>query len=677
MVAPKNIARFELQIPSTDNDFKVLGFKGKEAISCLYAINIELVSEYPDFPVETLLGQPAFLQFAADGAGLHGFIENACVGQHENRLTHYGLTLVPALHYLQFSHNRRIFQGKTVPEIIAQVLKGHGIPSDTYHFCLRRSEVREYCTQYGESDFDFIQRLSSEDGIAWHHQHSPDGHRLVFSDDPIHFPLLGETPFVEDSGLLAEQPVVTRFSQRFNTRTSKVSGRCYNLKHPSHLRQNHAEVKLVRVLEDYRYPMLMNDADRHGRVLSEQALERHRGDYEQVAGSSDQPAFRSGHRFTLTGHPRARCNDPWLLVSVTHTGQQPQSLEETGNHHHSKDGLTQGYSNTFKAIPWEVPYRPPLVGYTRIVVNQHGRVTGPPGEDIYVDELGRVKVELMWDRAGLNSEQSSCWLRVPSSWAGDHFGAVTVPRVGMEVIVSYYEGNPDLPMITGCVPNTRLPGPYPLPAHKTKTVLRSQSTPRTGGFNELMLEDRAGQEKIYLRAERDLEQLIRNDSHTTIDNDRYEHVANNSSSLIKGTESHTTEGQRDTLIGGNDLVSISDTSSTTVGNAWVMKAGNHAHLRATHVVLEADMSFTIKVGAHHIVLNQAGIFSSVPIETGGAPLMGLAPLQALQAQALTEQPVIAPTQAALMAATKAAGADFCPICEVCKNGLCSPQGAAA
>ncbi|MBV6826030.1 type VI secretion system tip protein TssI/VgrG [Pseudomonas sp. PD9R] len=677
MYALADTAQFELQIPSVDHRFKVLGFEGTEAISCLYAINIQLVSEDRDFPLETLLGQPAFLRFGLNGEGLHGFIENASIAASDKRLTHYGLTLVPALHYLQFSYNQRIFQNLSVPQIIAQVLESHGILSNSYSFNVRESSVREYCTQYDESDFLFIQRLSAEDGIAWHHQHSPDGHLLALTDNQVYFPSLGDTPYRQDSAMVADHPVINLFTQYFNTRTSTVTGRKYNFMKPSLLYENQARVDNVRRLEDYRYPMLMKEPDQHGKVLARQALERHRCDYDLVKGRSDQPTLRSGHLFNLTEHPRKKCNDRWLLLSVSHTGKQPQCLEETITEPLPGDEFTQGYRNTFSAIPKDVFYRPPLLPQKRILVSQSARVTGPPGEEIYVDEHGRVKVELHWDRAGFKSEKSSCWLRVATGWAGEGFGAVTIPRVGMEVVVTYYEGNPDLPMISGCVINTRTPAPYPLPAHKTKTVLRSQSSPRTGGFNELMIEDRAGQEKVYLRAERDLEQLIRNDSNTTINNDRNEQIARNSSSLIKGDESHTTQGQRDSVIGGSEVVSITDKSSTTVGNAWVVKAGSHAHLTATHVVINAGMSLTINVGGQHIVINPAGIYSSVPLEVGGKPLLGLAPLQALEAQALAEQPVIAPTQAALMAATKAKSADFCPICEVCKNGFCLPQGATA
>ncbi|QCY12372.1 type VI secretion system tip protein VgrG [Pseudomonas sp. MPC6] len=679
MFQSANTAHFSLHIPTVRNDFNVLAFDGVEAISALYAIHVELVSEHPDFDLESLLGQPAFLQFGLDGEGLHGRIEDVLVGEAGKRLTRYHLTLVPALHYLQFSHNQRIFQHLTVPQIIAQVFKGHGIQADAFAFHVSTSPEREYCTQYGESDFEFVQRLCAEDGIAWHHQHSPDGHLLVFSDDQTWFPKLGETPYQQDSGMVADNPVVSQFSLRLSTRTSTVTRRDYDLKRPSLLLESRFSAEFSPELEDYRYPVFIKNESR-GKQLARQALERHRADYRLAEGKSDQPALRSGYFFDLTEHPRKTCNDLWLLVSLHHVGRQPQSLEEAiTSDVKPEDDFTQGYRNSFSAIPWDVFYRPPIPAQRPALVSQTARVTGPAGEEIYCDEHGRVRVELPWDRAELNSEKSSCWLRVSSSWAGENFGAVTIPRIGMEVVVTYLEGDPDQPLITGCVVNKVNSAAHPLPEHKTKTVLRSHSSPHTGGYNELSLDDRAGQEQIYLRAQRDIEQLILNDSdtkigndrreqitrdsHSLISNDRFEQVDHHSASLIKGDELHTTQGVRNTVIGGDELITITGNSSTTAGGTLVIQAGAQAHVTAANVVIDAGMSLTLKAGGHYIVINSGGIFSSVAIVQGGVPMAGLPPLLALSAEQAAsvalQVPLLPQTQRLALMAQK-------PICAVCE-----------
>jgi type VI secretion system secreted protein VgrG len=670
MFAPANAAHFKLVIPTVRNDFKVLAFKGTEAISTLYAIRVDLVSEYPDFDLESLLGQPAFLQLGLNAEGLHGHIDEVCASDVGKRLNRYSVSLVPALHYLQFSHDQRIFQRQTVPQIIALVLKGHGIQADAFAFHVSNSPEREYCTQYGESDFELVQRLCAEDGIAWHHQHSAEGHLLVFTDDQTWFPKLGETPYQQDSGMVAEHPVVSQFSTRFSTRPSTTTRRYYDLKRPSRLLESRFTAEFSPELEDYRYPLLIEN-ERRGEQLARQALERHRIDYQLTEGKSDQPTLRSGHFFDLSEHPRKTYNDLWLLLSVSHVGKQPQSLEEAiASDLKPEDGFTQGYRNSFSVIPWDVFYRPPMPAQRTPLVCQTARVTGPMGEEIYCDEYGRVKVEFHWDRAELDNEKSSCWLRVSTGWAGQGYGAVTIPRIGMEVVVTFLEGNPDHPLITGCVANKVTSVPYPLPENKTKTVLRSHSSPSTGGYNELSIEDRAGQEKIYLRAQRNIEQLILNDSHSLISNDRFEQVNNNSTSLIKGEELHTTQGVRSTVIGGNELITISGDSSTTSVGSLVIQAGQQAHVTANNVVIDAGMSLTLKAGGHHIVINAGGIFSSVPLVEGGAPLTGIQPLQALQAEASNPNPVIASPLSIVNGARQQA-ADYCPLCEACLAGQCS------
>ncbi|WP_448725609.1 type VI secretion system tip protein TssI/VgrG [Pseudomonas farris] len=631
MFAPANGAHFTLLIPTVRNDFKVLAFEGTEAISTLYSIQIELVSEYPDFDLESLLGQPAFLQFSLNGEGIHGRIEEVFEGEIGKRLARYRLALVPALHYLQFSHDQRIFQHQTVPQIIAQVLNGHGIQADAYTFHVRTSPEREYCTQYGESDLEFIQRLCAEDGIAWHHQHSREGHVLVFTDDQTVFPKLGETPYQQDSGLVAEHSVVSQFSLRFSTRPSTTTRRHYDLKRPSLLLESRFTAEFTPELEDYRYPLFF-ESEKRGKQLARQTLERHRTDYQLAEGESDQSTLRSGHFFSLTQHPRETYNDLWLLLSVTHAGKQPQVLEESvTSAAEPEGGFTQGYRNRFSAIPWDVFYRPPMLKQRPELVCQTARVTGPVGEEIYCDEYGRVKVEFHWDRAERNSEHSSCWLRVSSSWAGEHFGAVTIPRIGMEVVVTYLEGNPDQPLITGCVPNKVTPVPYPLPENKTKTVLRSHSSPSTGGYNELSIEDRAGQELIYLRAQRDLDQKVVNDSRLEVGNEHRVTIKGDRITVLGAEEHLTITSNRKTQVNANDCLHVSGDSHTRVDETLVVEAGEHVHIKAgAYLVIDGGESLSLRVGGQHIVLNADGIFSSNAIEVGGSPKPGTAAHTLLQ-----------------------------------------------
>ena len=661
MFAPANVAHFALLIPTVRNDFKVLAFEGSEAINQLYAIKVELVSESPDFELESLLSQPAYLQFGFNGEGIHGRIEDVGVGEAGKRLTRYHLTLVPALHYLQFSHNRRIFQNLTVPQIVAQVLKGHGILADAFTFNVGTSAEREYCTQYDESDYQLIQRLCSEDGIAWHFQHGPDGHHLVFTEDQTWFPILGETPYLQGSGMVAEHPVVSQFSVRCSTRTSTTTRRDHDFKRPNRLLEHQSTADFHPELEDYGYPGRFR-TEELGKQLACQALERHRSDYRLAAGNSDQPTLRSGHFLKLTEHSRQPYNDLWLLLRVTHEGKQPGVLEETVNNDvKPEDGFTQGYRNRFSAIPWDVIYRPPLVTRSCVLVSQTARVTGPSAEEIHCDEHGRVRVAFHWDRAEQNGDKTSCWLRVSSSWAGEGFGAVTIPRIGMEVVVTFLEGNPDDPLITGCVPNTVNSVPYPLPANKTRTVLRSHSSPANGGYNELSIEDRAGRELIYLRAQRDMEQKVENDSRLEVGNVRRELIKGNSVAVLEAEDQRTVTADRKVELKANDYLQVANSSHTHIGQALVVEAGQQVHLKAgANLILDAGVSITLKAAGQHIVIGPGGIFSSTEIQIGGAPVTGI---EALWARPAGVTALLAPLMPEAQRNALMAKKPICAICE--------------
>ncbi|RRV05131.1 type VI secretion system tip protein VgrG, partial [Stutzerimonas xanthomarina] len=507
MFAPANQAHFTLSLEGIEHDFKVLEFQGREAISQPYRFDLELVSEHPDLDLESLLHRPAFLAFAPDGSGIHGLVHKTAQGESGKRLTRYRLTLVPQLTYLAHRTNQRIFQHLSVPQIVAQVLEEHGIQADAYRFQLGPViyPPREYCVQYDETDLHFIQRLCEEEGIHYHFQHRAAGHALVFGDDQTVFPRLAATAYQQDSGLVADQPVIKRFGLRLETRTSRLTRRDYDFEKPRLTMEAAFHSDFQPDLEDYDYPGRFTERAR-GKHLSQRALERHRHDYELAEGESDQPQLASGHFLPLGEHPRSDWNQLWLLTEVLHEGKQPQVLEESITNvpaHHglapsplwgegwgegalASSGFQQGYRNHFTATPWDIPFRPALKHpKPKVLGSQTAVVTGPAGEEIHCDEYGRVRVQFHWDREGQADDKTSCWLRVSSSWAGDRYGGIAIPRVGMEVLVTFLEGDPDQPLVTGCLYHKEHQVPYDLPANKTRTVFKTLSSPGGGGYNEL------------------------------------------------------------------------------------------------------------------------------------------------------------------------------------------------
>ncbi|CEG54236.1 Rhs element Vgr protein [Stutzerimonas xanthomarina] len=673
----------------------MLEFQGREAISQPYRFDLELVSEHPDLDLERLLHRPAFLSFAPDGSGIHGLVHQAAQGESGQRLTRYRLTLVPQLAYLAHRTNQRIFQHLSVPQIVAQVLEEHGIQADAYRFQLGPViyPPREYCVQYDETDLHFIQRLCEEEGIHYHFQHSAADHALVFGDDQTVFPRLAATAYQQDSGLVADQPVIKRFGLRLETRTSRVTRRDYDFEKPRLTMEAAFHSDFQPDLEDYDYPGRFTERAR-GKHLSQRALERHRHDYELAEGESDQPQLASGHFLPLGEHPRSDWNQLWLLTEVLHEGKQPQVLEESITNvpaHHglapsplwgeargegalTSSGFHQGYRNHFTATPWDIPFRPALRHpKPKVLGSQTAVVTGPAGEEIHCDEYGRVRVQFHWDREGLADDKTSCWLRVSSSWAGDRYGGITIPRVGMEVLVTFLEGDPDQPLVTGCLYHKEHQVPYDLPANKTRTVFKTLSSPGGGGYNELRIEDRKGAEQIYLHAQRDWDENIEHDQKIRVGHERHDTVEANSYSEFRAEEHRTTHADRKTEIRANDHLTVGNTQHVKIGTGQFIEAGQEIHLSSgLKVVLEAGSELTFKAAGSFMKLDASGITMVGPVirmNSGGSPGKGsgAAPVlpgkvRAADADKAGELLIQAQKHALQQAARTAL-----PICEICQQ----------
>ncbi|WP_185267963.1 type VI secretion system Vgr family protein [Halopseudomonas xiamenensis] len=644
MFNPANEAHFTLHLPGLEHDFKVLEFRAREALNQCYRIELQLVSEQPDLDLEALLQRSAWLDLG-NGSGLHGLVHHAAIGESGQRLTRYRLELVPQLHYLTLRHNQRIFQHLSVPQIIARLLEEHGIHADAYAFQLGSEyPQRDYCTQYAESDLHFIQRLCEEEGIHYHFRHSQDGHLLVFGDDQTAFPRLEPTGFCQGNGLVADESVIKRFGVRLETRSSRVTRRDYDHTKARLLLEGEARSEQLPDLEDYHYPGQFHDRTR-GKHLARRTLERHRSDYRQASGHSDQPTLRSGHFLELQGHPRTSWNDLWLLTDIHHHGKQPQVLEESitnttstttsGQHWFTPSPLAgegrgegekafyQGYRNHFTATPWDTPHRPALHHHKpKVLGTQTATVTGPENEEIHCDPQGRVKVQFHWDREGQADAHTSCWLRVASSWAGNQWGSIAIPRIGMEVLVSFLEGDPDQPLVSGCLYNSAHQVPYALPEHKTRSLFKSQSSPGGEGFNELRIEDKAGEEQIFIHAQRDWDQRIQHDQRIHVGHERHERIEANRYTENLAEEHHRTHGDRKTEIKADDHLTVGNNQHIKLGQGQFIEASEEIHYYAGNkVVIEAGMELTAKVGGSFIKLDPSGITlngPSIRINAGGA-----------------------------------------------------------
>ncbi|WP_462382635.1 type VI secretion system Vgr family protein [Pseudomonas sp. Marseille-QA0892] len=628
MYMDANTPRMALAIEGVSTDLQVLEFQGREALNQPYRFDIELISTRPDLDLDSLMNQPAYLSFGPAQAGVHGVIDRVLQGDAGARLTRYGVSLRPRLSYLKHRHNQRIFQHLTVPQIIARVLEDHGILPGDYRFDLGAYvyPARDYCVQYGESDLHFVQRLCEEEGLSYFFEHSSHSHVLVFGDNQSAFPKLPPLTYQQGSGLAAAHEVVSAFGVRLETRSNKASFRDYDFEKPKVRLAADATNATFPALEVYDYPGRFTERMR-GKHLAKQALERVRSDYALAEGQSDANLV-SGHFLALLGHPRAEWNDLWLIQEVHHEGKQPQVLEEwVTSDVGPADGFQQAYRNRFVATPWDIPYRPPLAHpKPTLLGSQTAVVTGPPGEEIHCDEYGRVKVQFHWDRDGAADDKTSCWLRVASNWAGDGYGGVAVPRVGTEVLVTFLEGDPDQPLITGCLYHKEHAAPYELPANKTRSVFKTLSSPGGEGYNELRIEDRKGQEQIYIHAERDWDENVEHDQKIRVGHERHDTVEANSYTEYQAEEHRTTYGDRKTEVRSDDHLTVAVTQHIRIGQGLFIESGEELHYYAgSKVVIDAGMELTAAAGGSWLKLDPSGVTlngARINMNSGGAPGQG-------------------------------------------------------
>ena len=292
----------------------------------------------------------------------------------------------------------------------------------------------------------------------------------------------------------------------------------------------------------------------------------------------------------------------------------------------STDDFQQGYRNRFLATPWEVFFRPPLEHpKPRVLGSQTAVVTGPPGEEIHCDRYGRVRVQFHWDREGQGDDKNSCWLRVASGWAGNGYGGLVIPRVGMEVLVDFLEGDPDQPLVSGCLPR-RPPGALRVAGEPDPQRLQEPQQPWRRWLQRAAHRGPQGQEQIFVHAQRDWDENIEHDQKIRVGHERHDTVEANSYSEFKAEEHHTVHGERKVELKADDHLTVGDSQHVKLGRAYLARAGREIHLKAGQkMVIEADSELTVKAGGSFIRLDASGIAISGPlarINAGGAPGSG-------------------------------------------------------
>lgn len=590
-------------------------FQGSEHISDLFEFQLEVLSDDLDIAPESLIGKTVTFTIQNEHKrSFHGYVSRFSFGEiKSDNLRQYRLTIVPWLWFLSKTNDHRIFQEKTSKDIVMQIFKDLGF--NDFDFKATGGSVREYCIQHNESDLDFVSRLLEEDGIAYFFKHTADKHTLVLVDQQNAYADCVEKEVEYSKG---NQPgsQINQWEHGYEFRKGQWSVSDYNFKVPAKnlLANTKTSSNFANndKFEHYEYPDLY-DAGK-GDVLAKTRMEAEEVARNIVAAQSDCSTFYAGGKFKLTKHTTKAEKGEYVITDIHHHASDTSYF--SGNEGQSE------YSNSFECIPATVYYRPQQK-HVRPVMRgpQSAVVVGPAGEEVYIDDYGRIKVQFIWDREGGHDENSSCFLRVVQSWAGNGWGSSFIPRIGHEVIVNFLDGDPDRPLVTGSVYNGKNKPPY---SSKTQSGIKTHST--KGGspsnYNEIRFEDKKGAEQIYIHAERNKDTQVENDESLTVDNDRTKTIKHDENSTIENDRNKTVNNnQTETIaknktitigenhresVKGNMTISIDKDLKESVKGAYQENVTKDYSLHAKTITMDADDKITIKTGSAKIEMKSNG-----------------------------------------------------------------------
>lgn len=588
------------------NDTLLLrGATATELVSGLSTVHASLESERDDIDAHEIVGKGAAVVIeTADGSKryFHGIVSRFLQGGRDTRLVEYKAELRPWLWLLTRRSNCRIFQNKTVPQIVEQVFRDSGC-SD-FEFKLDGTyDPRIYCVQYRETDFDFVSRLLEEVGIFYFVRHEADRHVVVLADSPAALPDCpgqAEVDYQGDVGQ-AGRDLVTAWESTQELHTGRVTLKDYNFEDPGNpllvSRATGDKIGDNQRHEAYDYHPEKYPASGKGEPIARLRMQEGEAGGVRNQGQSTCRAFAAGHAFTLQKHFRDGLNGKrYLLLAVEHRLNQPSMFR-------SGTGTATTYENTFVCMPADVPFRPARVTPKPFVRGpQTAVVVGPAGEEIHVDKYGRIKVQFHWDREGKKDDQSSCWIRVSQAWAGKQWGALVHPRIGDEVVVECLEGDPDKPIVTGCVYNAQQMPPYDLPANKTQSGLKSRSSPggSASNFNELRFEDKKGQEEVFFQAEKDKRVNVKHNRSETVGNDESISIGHDRSETVGHDETISIGNDRTETVAKNETITIGVDRTETVGaNETIAIGANRTETVGANETITISANKTVSVAANH------------------------------------------------------------------------------
>ncbi len=578
-----------------DDALLLRGMSASEQISRLFEYRLELLSEDLDIRPSDLLGTQARVTMALPNdreRELNGFIHRFAQAGYDGPYAVYHATLVPWLWFLSRTADCRIFQEQSVPDIVKGVFREHGF-SDFDERLSASYRERTYCVQYRETDLNFVSRLLEQEGIYYYFEHHDGKHILVLADDVganASVPGYEQIPFYEpDATSFRERDHISywRLVQQVRAGTFVQTDFDFTAprkdlltKRSGPKRHEHADAEVFDYPGEYTDS---SDGEQYARIR----LEEMQADFELAEAEGNARGLTTGALFSLTGYRREDQNREYLVVGAQYE-LRSDAFRSSGSGAVEPEGPV--FTCRFQAIDAQIPYRSPRVTRKPVVQGpQTAIVVGKSGEEIWTDEHGRVKVQFHWDRYGKADEHSSCWVRVSHPWAGKHWGSIAIPRIGQEVIVSFLEGDPDQPMITGRVYNGDCMPPWDLPDNKTRsgTLSRSSKDGTASNCNEIRMEDKKGEEELYFHAEKNQTIEVENDESRWVGHDRVKQVDHDETTQIKNNRTETVGVDEQISIGGNRTESVGVNETIDIGGS-----------RTEHVGANED----IKIGANRTEL---------------------------------------------------------------------------
>lgn len=611
--------------------------KGVEGISRLFEFTVSALSSRQVIQPTDLLGKSVTLSMARPGGNrriVNGIVvsfSGGMVTRSNYRL--FTLKVAPTLWLLDRTSDYKVFQDKTAVEIAETLLVEAGV---SFEKKLQASyDKRDYCIQFGETDLAFLQRLFAEEGIFYYFTHQNGSHKLVVADNATGYADGAQQQVAYRQGVEETTDAVYRMDFGASLTDAKWTLGDYDFEAPASAREGNRKTSLQpassKSWEHYRFPAgSVQDATLTR--LAGVAVDAVDARFEEASGMGTCASFTPGHRFTLSEHlVDALKNKKHVLTEVRH--------DVADKAHFTILPGTEGkpyYRNSFTCIPATRPARSPLPCPKPIVRGpQTALVVGPSGQDIHTDKHGRIRIQFPWDRYGTKNEKSSCFVHVAQALAGNSWGTVFIPRIGMEVVVHFLDGDPDRPLVTGSVYNGTNVPPWALPANMTKSGFLSRSTlsGAVANANELSFEDKKGEEKILFHAEKDFVREVENDDKLDVGHDQTRTVKNNRTTTItEGNDELTVkagnrtetitqgnekldikQGNRTVTLGqGNDALTLdagNRTTKLTQGNETLtLDAGNLTHkASAGTITLEAARGITLKCGQNTVEVTPQGI----------------------------------------------------------------------